>query len=125
LVDVLLEFGTLPETYEGVLFDEAKIHVLEKEDPLKEEYGDVIFYLNSREFLSGLELQQKTRLQQCYRSFIIIENLLYHIGRDGVHRRVLSQTESQDVLQHCHDGLCGGYFALESTSRKILDARYY
>jgi hypothetical protein len=55
--------GTPPKTYNGVLSDEAKIHVLEKEDPLKEEYGDVIFYLNSGEFPSDLDLQQKTRLQ--------------------------------------------------------------
>ena len=86
MVDVLLEFVTLLETCKGVLSDEAEIHVLKKEDSLKEKYGNVIFYLNSGEFLSGLELQQKTRLQQCCCSFIIIENLLYHISRDGVHR---------------------------------------
>ena len=44
------------------------------------------------------------------------------MGKDNVLRRVANEDEIESILESCHEGVCGGHFAQEITSRKILQA---
>ncbi|MCO5572661.1 hypothetical protein L7F22_026419 [Adiantum nelumboides] len=48
----------------------------------------------------------------------------YHKGKDLVLRRVPLVKEIERILMSCHDGICGGHFAREITSKKILQAGF-
>ncbi|MCO5560936.1 hypothetical protein L7F22_014556 [Adiantum nelumboides] len=54
----------------------------------------------------------------------LIGEHLYHKGKDLVLRRVPLVKEIEKILMSCHDGVCGGHFAQEITSKKILQAGF-
>ena len=54
----------------------------------------------------------------------MVNDCLYCLGKDGVLRRVPSGCEIKQILEACHDGVCGGHFAHEITSRKVLQAGF-
>lgn len=47
------------------------------------------------------------------------------MGEDGIQQRVLYKSEAQTSIKQCHDGVCGGHFAINSTTHKILSLGYY
>ena len=49
---------------------------------------------------------------------------MYHKGKDLVLRKVPIKEEINRILLSCHDDVCGGHFAQDITSRKILLAGY-
>ncbi|MCO5570524.1 hypothetical protein L7F22_024247 [Adiantum nelumboides] len=55
---------------------------------------------------------------------MLIGEYLYHKGKDLVLRRVPLVKEIEKILMACHDGVCGGHFAQEITSKKILQAGF-
>ena len=54
----------------------------------------------------------------------LIGDDLYHKGKDLVLRKVPTRNEIIRILKSCHDEVCGGHFAQDITSRKILLAGY-
>ena len=54
----------------------------------------------------------------------LINDDLYCKGKDQVIRKVPLSLEIQDIIASCHEGVCGGHFALDITSRKILQAGF-
>ncbi|MCO5570992.1 hypothetical protein L7F22_024723 [Adiantum nelumboides] len=71
-----------------------------------------------------LERVQRHRLVRKALSYQLIGEHLYHKGKDLVLRRVPLVKEIEKILMSCHDGVCGGHFAQEITSRKILQAGF-
>lgn len=45
------------------------------------------------------------------------------MGKDKVLRKIPTKEEISDILEACHDGVCGGHFAHDITCRNVLQAR--
>ena len=52
--------------------------------------------------------------------YFLINNNLYYQGKDQALQRVPMSIEIQDILSSCHEGVFGGHFALDITSKKIM-----
>ncbi|MCO5547251.1 hypothetical protein L7F22_000696 [Adiantum nelumboides] len=72
----------------------------------------------------NLEKVQRHRLVRKALTYHLIGEHLYHKGKDLVLRRVPLVQEIEKNLMSCHDGVCGGHFAQEITSKKILQAGF-
>ena len=53
---------------------------------------------------------------------MVIAGQLYKMGIDQVMRRCVRPHEQEAVLKEAHQGVCGGHFSGETTSRKIFQA---
>ena len=80
---------------------------------------DILFFLHSGECPKNMERVQRHRLVKKSLSYQLIGDDLYHKGKDLILRRVPYVREIDKILESCHDGVCGGHFAQEITSRKF------
>ncbi|MCO5614443.1 hypothetical protein L7F22_068725 [Adiantum nelumboides] len=78
---------------------------------------DILYFLETSECPKHLERVQRHCLVRKALSYQLIEEHLYHKGKDLVLRRVPLVKEIEKILMFCHDGVCGGHFAQEITSR--------
>ncbi|MCO5574731.1 hypothetical protein L7F22_028521 [Adiantum nelumboides] len=85
---------------------------------------DILYFLETGECPKHLERVQRHCLVRKALSYQLIGEHLYHKGKDLVLRRVPLVKEIEKILMSCHDGVCGGHFAQEITSRKILQAGF-
>ena len=53
---------------------------------------------------------------------MVIVGQLYKMGIDQVMHRCVRSHEQEVVLKEAHQGVCGGHFSRETTSRKIFQA---
>ena len=53
------------------------------------------------------------------RNFCLLNNILYHKGRDDIWRRCVRNDEMEVVLRESHCGIAGGHYAGDTTARKI------
>ncbi|MCO5571810.1 hypothetical protein L7F22_025558 [Adiantum nelumboides] len=90
----------------------------------QETMEDILYFLETGECPKHLERVQRHRLVRKALSYQLIGEHLYHKGKDLVLRRVPLVKEIEKILMSCHDGVCGGHFAQEITSRKILQAGF-
>ncbi|MCO5573295.1 hypothetical protein L7F22_027064 [Adiantum nelumboides] len=90
----------------------------------QETMEDILYFLEIGECPKHLERVQRHRLVRKALSYQLIGEYLYHKGKDLVLRRVPLVKEIEKNLMSCHDGVCGGHFAQEITSKKILQAGF-
>ncbi|MCO5563505.1 hypothetical protein L7F22_017149 [Adiantum nelumboides] len=76
----------------------------------------------ARECPQDMSKGQRQWLVRKATKYRLINEHLYCKGKDLVLRRVPHSIKQ--VLTSCHEGVCGGHFAHEITSRKILQAGY-
>lgn len=76
------------------------------------------------EFPSDFSKDQKKRLIKKASSFLWLEGVLYQRGKDQVCRRIPTFEEIPQILQGLHEEACGGHFAHDLTTKKILQAGY-
>ena len=57
-------------------------------------------------------------------NYCLINEDLYCKGKNAILRKVPIEKEIIDVIKSCHEGVCGGHFAQEITSKKILQAGF-
>ena len=89
-----------------------------------EKLHDIFHFLEVGECPGHLTTGQKKWLVRKAVRYRIINEDLYCKGKDLVLRRVPLSHEIESILSSCHDGVCGGHFAQEITSRKILQAGF-
>ncbi|MCO5556916.1 hypothetical protein L7F22_010471 [Adiantum nelumboides] len=90
----------------------------------QETMEDILYFLETGECPKHLERVQRHCLVRKALSYQLIGEHLYHKGKDLVLRRVPLVKKIEKILMSCHDGVCGGHFAQEITSRKILQAGF-
>ena len=56
--------------------------------------------------------------------YFLINEDLYCKGKDAILRKVPTEKEIIDVIKSFHEGVCGGHFAQEITSNKILQVGF-
>ncbi|MCO5576149.1 hypothetical protein L7F22_029957 [Adiantum nelumboides] len=106
---------------------EVMVGAIKFKEPLfqgQETMEDILYFLETGECPKHLERVQRHRLVRKALSYQLIGEHLYHKGKDLVLRRVPLVKEIEKNLMSCHDGVCGGHFAQEITSRKILQASF-
>ncbi|MCO5551288.1 hypothetical protein L7F22_004787 [Adiantum nelumboides] len=106
---------------------EMMVGAIKFKEPLfqgQETMDDILYFLETGECPKHLERVQRHRLVRKALSYQLIGEHLYHKGKDLVLRRVPLVKEIEKILMSCHDGVCGGHFAQEITSRKILQAGF-
>ena len=84
----------------------------------------IIRYILEGEFPNCFNKDQRRKLIGKASSFLWWEGVLYQRGKDAVCRRVPTSKEIPKILQGLHDEACGGHFAHDLTTRKILQAGY-
>ncbi|MCO5560853.1 hypothetical protein L7F22_014473 [Adiantum nelumboides] len=85
---------------------------------------DIVDFLNSGECPGGLTKGQRQWLVCKATRYRLINDNLYCKGKDRVLRKVPLSIDIREILSSCHEGVCGGHFALDITSRKILQAGF-
>ncbi|MCO5592398.1 hypothetical protein L7F22_046401 [Adiantum nelumboides] len=106
---------------------EVMVGAIKFKEPLfqgQETMEDILYFLELGECPKHLERVQRHRLVRKALSYQLIGEHLYHKGKDLVLRRVPLVKEIEKILMSCHDGVCGGHFAQEITSKKILQAGF-
>ncbi|MCO5569243.1 hypothetical protein L7F22_022954 [Adiantum nelumboides] len=106
---------------------EVMVEAIKFKEPLfqgQETMEDILYFLETGECPKHLERVQRHRLVRKALIYQLIGEHLYHKGKDLVLRRVPLVKEIEKILMSCHDGVCGGHFAQEITSRKILQAGF-
>ncbi|MCO5548413.1 hypothetical protein L7F22_001869 [Adiantum nelumboides] len=90
-----------------------------KEPPFQgqETMEAILYFLETGECPKHLERVQRHCLVRKALSYQLIGKHLYHKGKDLVLRRVPFVQEIEKILMSCHDGVRGGHFAQEITSR--------
>jgi hypothetical protein len=73
---------------------------------------------------NSLSIGQKQQLARRVEPFIMKNDVLYMMGHDNRLKQHLSTTKAQKMMKELHEGIVGGHFVTEITSKKILDARY-
>lgn len=89
-----------------------------------ESLHDIWCFLERGEFSSSLTREQRRWLARKDMRYRIINGSLYCMGKDNVLRRVPHEDEIESILEACHEGVCGGHFAHDITSRKILQSGF-
>ncbi|MCO5609839.1 hypothetical protein L7F22_064071 [Adiantum nelumboides] len=106
---------------------EVMVGAIKFKEPLfqgQETMEDILYFLETSECPKHLERVQRHRLVRKALSYQLIGEYLYHKGKDLVPRRVPLVKKIEKILMSCHDGVCGGHFAQEITSRKILQGGF-
>ena len=107
--------------------DEIVVGGIKFQDPQiqgEEDLQDIKHFLLTGECPGHLDKVQRHRLVAKVIPYQLIGDDLYHKGKDLVLRKVPTRNEIIRILKSCHDEVCGGHFAQDITSRKILLAGY-
>jgi hypothetical protein len=94
-------------------------------DVITDQYKDIIQYLTSQEFPAGFSTAKKRNLIEQCAPFTMLGSVLYRLGKDGILRRCIFESEVDNILEGCHSDVCGGHFAGDSTARKVLLAGFW
>ncbi|MCO5566819.1 hypothetical protein L7F22_020500 [Adiantum nelumboides] len=106
---------------------EVMVGAIKFKEPLfqgQETMEDILYFLETDECPKHLERMQRHWLVRKALSYQLLGEHLYHKGKDLVLRRVPIVKEIEKIHMSCHDGVCGGHFTQEITSRKILQAGF-
>jgi len=100
--------------------DELSDATLFKVDYVHEWYLRLVEYLMSGRPLEDISTTWARKLIRLARPYQLITRQLYIWGKDDVIRRCVLLHEVGDLLIQAHDGITGGHFASEMTTRKVL-----
>ena len=93
---------------------------------LKDEWlSDIAYFLTYGRCLEHLRGKEWRILQLRVAKFIIIDDVLYKKGLDGMFLRCVDVDQQEKLLKTFHDGACGGHFSSTVIAFKILRSGYY
>ena len=88
-------------------------------------YADIVNYLACGVVPSEFSYQQKRKLRNDSRYYILDDPLLFKRGVDMIIRRCVSENEQSKIMNECHASPYGGHFSGEITAHKILKSGFY
>ena len=88
-------------------------------------YRDLIHYLQEGYLTEHWNPKQRRALHLKSALYHIIDGVLFRKNYDGVFLRCLKHEDAKRVVAELHDGPAGGHFSGDTTTHKILRARYY
>ena len=94
-------------------------------DVIFPDYADIITYLKTNQAPGEYNSKQVEALLRKNTLFILIGEILYKQGHDGLLRWYINPIEVPLNLEGCHLDACGGHFAGDSIARKALLIGYW
>jgi hypothetical protein len=88
-------------------------------------YTYIIFYLKNLNCPSHLVGHKKMDLRLKYSKCVLTRYGLGWKNNDGVILRCVDEVQLKKLMDEFHGGFCGGHFAAETTTNKILREGYY
>jgi hypothetical protein len=88
-------------------------------------YGDILLYLQTQPFQLGISHDERRRIRNHSKYYLIISDTLYHHGIGIVLCCCLNHEEAKHVLNDHHLGYCGGHLFGMATTQKILCSSYF
>jgi hypothetical protein len=88
-------------------------------------YGDIVFYLRSRQFPVTMNPKERRTLKMKENQYVLIADILFRRNYDGILLRCVDENKSQELMREFHEGICGGNFAPMATAHKIIRAGFY
>ena len=88
-------------------------------------YGDLILYLHTQIFRPNATQDEHRHILHHAKSYIIINDTLYHHGIDAILWHWLTHEEAEIVLNVCYSRACGGHLSGRPTIQNILHAGYF
>ena len=88
-------------------------------------YNVLEYYLQCGTSPNYLNAKQKRALRLKSTKYQLLHGILFRKNYDGVLLVCLEKQDVDNVMSNMHDGPVGGHFSRDTTTRKILRARYY
>ena len=88
-------------------------------------FVDYVNYLVAKVIPPNFSYQQKKRFFAHLKHYFSEERILYKHCADQVIRRCVPEDEMGSILNHCHTLSCGGHFAGQRTTKKVLQSGFY
>ena len=85
----------------------------------------LVHYLQEGYLPEHWSSKQRRALRLKSASYQIIDGVLFRKNYDGVFLMCLEHEDAKKVIAELHDGPVGGHFSGDTTTHKILRARYY
>lgn len=74
-------------------------------------YAHIIEFFTTQQLPLEWSKEARRKIRVNSRRFVVIGNILYHRGIDGILRRCVIENEVSSILVVCHDNACGGHFS--------------
>nr|CAN74665.1 hypothetical protein VITISV_043029 [Vitis vinifera] len=101
-------------------FPEESLMLLEK-TPW---YAHIANYLVAGEVPSEWKTQDRKHFFAKIHAYYWEEPFLFKYCADQIIRKCVPEEEQQGILSHCHENACGGHFASQKTTMKVLQSRF-
>jgi hypothetical protein len=88
-------------------------------------YKDILIYLQTLKCPTFSSHDERRRICQQAKNYLILDDTLYQRGVDYILRRCLTHKEAVIMLNDFHTRACGGHFSGLATTQKILRAGYF
>ena len=88
-------------------------------------YAQIANYLEIGELLADWKAQDNKFFFSKMHSYYWEEPFLYRYCADQIIKRCVLEAEQQGILNHCHENACGGHFASQKTTKKVLQSRFH
>ena len=88
-------------------------------------YADIANFLTTGEIPSDWNEQDRKYFLEKIHSYYWEEPFLFKYCADQIIRKCVPEEELQGILSHCHESACGGHFASQKTTMKVLQSGFY
>ena len=85
-------------------------------------YAHIANFLATGEILVNWKALDKKYFFAKIHSYYWEEPFLFKYCADQIIRRCVPKEEQQGILSHCHESACGGHFASQKTTMKVLQS---
>jgi hypothetical protein len=83
-------------------------------------YGDILIYLQTFKFSQHLSRDDRRRIRNQAKNYLVIDDTLYRRGVDNILHRCLTHEEDEYVHNEWHNGAFDGHLSGLATSQRIL-----
>ncbi|RVW67959.1 Retrovirus-related Pol polyprotein from transposon opus [Vitis vinifera] len=101
-------------------FPEESLMLLEKAPW----YAHIANYLVTGEVPSEWKAQDRKHFFAKIHAYYWEEPFLFKYCADQIIRKCVPEEEQQGILSHCHENACGGHFASQKTTMKVLQSGF-
>ena len=88
-------------------------------------YAHIANFLTTGEIPVEWKGQDKKYFFAKIHSYYWEEPFLFKYCADQIIRKCVPEEEQQGILTHCHESACGGHFASQKTTMKVLQSGFY
>ena len=88
-------------------------------------YAHIANLLATRELPVNWKAQCRKFFFSKIQSYYWEDPFLYKYCVDQIIKRCVPEGEQQGILSHCHENACGGHFASQKTTMKVLQYGFY